>query len=455
MSFTENNANKEMVRPREIALQRLYFAIAEVDGECRIDPAAGRLPQSSYEQNDPVANRHLFPCVPASPGRGEPINVIGLPAALIGLEVFLGIWDNQEASVHIAIGWAGKRKPDFITENIGVRCSKMGRRKSRNEVRTETGIRAVLSVDGRDFTFDLCRRVLDFNLDEPLDYFWMNASAIRNPLKSGDGNVKACFGFWYACMQHKGYLNSDDAVFNLVLASHYLQICTNKSLQYVYQDAFLNQLQDARIYGASSQKAGDETSLSAADRAQIRSVVEARDRLKLKQEFDGVFGLLQVPEESRSWLDNEFADKMAKGIARFRSNGLAGIVEYTAEVSADLCRRRRRSDAKMAASMRNFINLFSYNAKVAFHVCFANAWQSIIPTLAHAYGLDKPSIRFLSLWHQLNPGVEVSPKKQKVGRISSSDPNSPQDGVFHADVFSGQILSLHPISAFIMKDCTL
>src|SRR5262249_28247822 len=85
-------------------------------------------------------------------------------------------------------------------------------------------------------------------------------------------------------------------------------------------------------------------------------------------------------------------------------------------------------------------DLFSYECKVSFYRCFANVWVDLIPWLRENRDLDEVSERFLRVWHMQNQPIE-----QPDGRVIP-------------DVFGGQVLSLHPLSGFFMKDpalCTI
>jgi hypothetical protein len=123
--------------------------------------------------------------------------------------------------------------------------------------------------------------------------------------------------------------------------------------------------------------------------------------------------------------------------------------------------------------VRHFLNLFGYECKAAFYTCYANAWVGLIPWLRANRGLDPLSERFLRFWHNQNQPVEA-PHGQTPGGIlypthrgllvAEADGNgglvcrslrtrTEHIGPTHVrDVFSGQVLSLHPLSAFFMKD---
>jgi hypothetical protein len=131
---------------------------------------------------------------------------------------------------------------------------------------------------------------------------------------------------------------------------------------------------------------------------------------------------------------------------------------------------RKRSDSWV----RRFLDLFAYECKAAFHTCYANAWIGLIPWLREHRGLDELSEHFLRFWHNQNQPVEI-PHGQTSGGIvyptrrgvtildrngrrgrQSLSVATERIGPEHVpDAFQGQVLSLHPMSAFFMNDPAL
>ena len=75
---------------------------------------------------------------------------------------------------------------------------------------------------------------------------------------------------------------------------------------------------------------------------------------------------------------------------------------------------------------------------MSIFTCFANLWIDLIPWLQQNRNLDLTSERFLRFWHYQHTQEAL-----------------PEQGPYDSDVFSGQILSLHPLSAFFMNDPAL
>ena len=137
-----------------------------------------------------------------------------------------------------------------------------------------------------------------------------------------------------------------------------------------------------------------------------------------------------------------------------------------------MCRYRKRCLPRVRA----FINFFSYQAKVSFYLCYANFWASLVPWLQENHGLDGLTARFLCLWHNQNQPIEV-PEGRTPGGIWYPTRRGAQllyprhDGTVSvggvtvrlprvgpeviSDVFSGQILALHPFTWLVFADAAL
>jgi hypothetical protein len=83
-----------------------------------------------------------------------------------------------------------------------------------------------------------------------------------------------------------------------------------------------------------------------------------------------------------------------------------------------------------------FINMFSYECKVSFYLCYASAWLRLTSWLVANQGLDPLSERFLRFWHYQNQTIV--------------DPAAPTGG--HRDVFCGQVLALHPLAGVALSE---
>jgi hypothetical protein len=292
----------------------------------------------------------------------------------------------------------------------------------------------------------------------------MDNSQLRT-LSSDAGltNFGSCLSHWWVSMQSIGLNHDLDQQINYVTAAAYALVCRSKSRQDVYRDAFLA---PRRVKQAT-------TSLPDEDRERIRDIVRSRDRERVRQELDAVLERFQPPMKVLPALEEAYRRWVGKGVVLWRRHGPEGLKQYLGELEYWLQKYRKRGGQR---SVRHFVNLFAYAAKACFATCFANAWIDIIPWLREHHGLDLVSERFLRFWNFRNEGVEI-PHGRTAGGIyypthirsdfvvadSGGKPTSrvitiPTERIgptYLPDVFSGQLLSLHPLSGFLMKDPAL
>jgi hypothetical protein len=264
-------------------------------------------------------------------------------------------------------------------------------------------------------------------------------------------------------MQSRGLEQSLDQQIHYVLAQAYPLVCRSKSMQDVYHDAFL----DPKRIKQEVSAVPDE------DRVRIASIVRSRDRFRVKQELDLVLGRFEPPARVLPALQTAFRTWAGKGVQLWRQHGPDGLKQFLGEIDYWLDKFRKKGGH---CWVRHFINMFAYEAKVSFYTTFSNAWIGLIPWL-HAYrGLDPVSERFLRIWHYQNQPIEILHGRTVSGLYYPTRIRykfllaAPGGGVIphrfkipterigptHVpDVFSGQVLSLHPLSAFFMNDSAL
>jgi hypothetical protein len=163
-------------------------------------------------------------------------------------------------------------------------------------------------------------------------------------------------------------------------------------------------------------------------------VVENRDRDRVRAELDESLGRAAIPAEEVAAMRLTVDGILHQGVELVQQKGNDGLVEFLGRFDAWCAKRRKKGGQGW---LRRFLDRFSYEGKVSFQRCYANAWIDLIPWLKEHRGLDQASERFLRLWHMQNQPIE-----------------RPDGGVL-PDVFGGQVLSLHPLSGFFMKDPAL
>lgn len=323
-------------------------------------------------------------------------------------------------------------------------------KRASNFSRVEEGIPITLSAGGKEFVFQLCRRWLDFGLEEPVDYFWMDVSGLRNPQGPKGENALNCFDFWQYGASDAGRRNDPVFLENLVLVCFYSQIAGNKSLQKAYLDAFLSAPQMKRLFAEKGSKRHDAIVWNLNDEAHVRAVVEACDRERLRAELDSVFGRFEPPPDHYGRMNFWYSQWVGTGVEQYRRHSAEGLSKHCVEIGKLMIEYRR---GQTEPWMRDFLNMFAYEVKVAFYACYANAWSFLLPKIAKTYNLNPPSIRFLSIWHCQNQGVPGP--IDGMDHPSGSPPravSAPEGKDHFPDVFSGQVLALHPLSGIVMKD---
>lgn len=272
-----------------------------------------------------------------------------------------------------------------------------------------------------DFTFALCGRRLALGLDCSIDYFWMDSTGFRitKARRTVDpANVRNCVGHWWAAMKASGWHRDPDQLDHLLLAASYAVLSGAKSTHQVFRDAHLA----PRATKPMVEALADDVS------GRIRDAVGRRDRDRVGHELDVILDApAPLPAEEREVMRLTFEGMLAHGRELVRRHDVEGARQFVGTVDAWAAAKRRKGNQGW---LRTFLNRFAYECKVAFYTCYANAWIDIIPALRRDHGLDLVSERFLRVWHMQN-----------------------QAG--YADVFRGQVLSLHPLSGFVMKDPAL
>ena len=321
-------------------------------------------------------------------------------------------------------------------------------------------ITATIPFRRQEFSFRLYRRRLCLGAAGVVHYYWMDGSEFRDPdSESGAANFRNVIGFWAAAMRQMSLGNELDQQINYVLAVCYGLVGQCKSLQSVYRDAYL---------GHQARRAAEDA-LPDEIRERIREIVQSRDRLRVETELNAALGRFEPPTKLLPLLQEAFTHWVGNGVALLRKDGNDGLERFLNETEYWLNKFRKRSKPWV----RHFIDLFAYECKVAFYTCFANAWVEIIPWLVENQGLDRLSERFLRFWHNQNQSIEI-PHGRTLGGIfyptqcgmAFLEKSHSGDRVAHTisvqtehigpthvkDVFSGQVLSLHPLSGVFMMD---
>jgi hypothetical protein len=288
----------------------------------------------------------------------------------------------------------------------------------------------------RCFSFQLGRRELDLGKAGEAPYYWMDSRQFRQE-KPGP-NLRACIDLWWTAVEQAGAARERDNEVNLVLAECYPLVNTARSLQDVYLDAHLHRCADRQFTlvkeAGHRQVLAERTfSLPPAEASRLRALAASRDARRIRSELEGLFlgempSLADLPayqRDARHWIGD--------GIDALRQGGRHGLGRYVSEVDSRLRKYRKQGHQDR---IRGFVNHFAYECKVAFYLCHTSAWVGLVQTLTSDGHLNLTGERFARLWHHQNQPAEES------------------SGLPHAarDVFCGQVLSLHPLSAIVLND---
>jgi hypothetical protein len=286
---------------------------------------------------------------------------------------------------------------------------------------------ATIRVQGQDFPFQIHHRPLPLGPAGTVQYYWMDSSQFRIArAKRGldPANFRNCVGHWWRTIQSGGLARDPGQIRHLILATSYALVSRDNALQNVYRDAHL----------AKDATKPQEQSLPEPIRHRIHAVVAGRDVDRLREELDLQLGGAKVQVGEMPLIRQTLEGILQHGIDSFGRDGEGGLEEFLGRLDAWLAKVRKKGGGGWR---RSLLDLLSYQCKVSFYRCYANTWVDLIPWLRENRDLDIASERFLRVWHMQNQPLERP------------------DGRVIPDVFGGQVLSLHPLSGFLMKDPAL
>ena len=302
---------------------------------------------------------------------------------------------------------------------------------------------ATLVLGGREYPFVLCHRPINLGSAGTVEYYWLDSSQLRaTDSKEGLNNFGNCVGYWWAAMIQEGLDSDPTQQEHLFLAMSYGLVANDKSLQHVLRDAYLQPAFDR-----------EQVSLSAEDKQRIARVAQSHDRAQLKQEIDRAFSFSVPTYEDWRQLSFAFEGIMHQVTKAIHHDGREGLATAVGKLEVYFAKWRKRGGAPF---MRMLIDRLAYECKASFYLTYWNLWVSLIPWLRRHESLDPLSERFLRLWHRQNQHVELVNQPSLLTKNKTAGPMLAEPGVHYLqDVFSGQILSLHPLSAIVMQDPAL
>jgi hypothetical protein len=300
----------------------------------------------------------------------------------------------------------------------------MARTATRTRPSPPQSLVASITLGGDDFPFRLYTRPLVLGPGRTVQYSWMDSTQFRitRSRRAWDpANFRNCVGHWWRAMQLQGLGRDPDQIRHLLLATTYALVSGGKALQHVYRDAYL----------APRATSPEEVSLPDAARRRIRAVVLSRDRERVGAMLDEVLGRVDIAPREAALMSRTCSGILEHGLELVLRRGDDGLAEFVGRFDAWSAKIRRRGGRGW---LRLFLDALSYETKISFYRCYSNVWIDLIPWLRRHRGLDEVGERFLRFWHMQNQPLELP------------------DGRVIPDVFGGQVLALHPLSGFVMKD---
>jgi hypothetical protein len=293
--------------------------------------------------------------------------------------------------------------------------------------RSPESLDATVALGGQEFRFRLFTRPLTLGRGTRAQYYWMDSAGFRisRGRRAVDpANYRNCVGHWWSAMQSEGLGRDPVQRRHLLLATSFALFSRDNGPQRVYRDAHL-------ACGATEPTA---RSLPKDVSRRLREVARSRDRHLVRAELESLLGGPAVPAAERAPMEILLDGILRHGEGLIAEQGGEGLYQFLGKLDAWVAKRRKKGGQDWR---RRFLDFFAYECKASFYRCYSNTWVDLVPWLRRHRGLDEVSERFLRFWHMQGqaierPGGEVVP-----------------------DVFHDQVLSLHPLSGFFMKDPAL
>lgn len=272
---------------------------------------------------------------------------------------------------------------------------------------------------GRVFDFRICQRDLDVGLPKKVRYYWMDSAQLRQG--TSGPNFRPCVDLWWHAGEQAGAATSHDSLLALVFAECYPLINTSKGMQDVYVDAHLSRTvsrdysspRGSKVKGVTSERTHQ---LSTNECQRLREITSTRDWIKIRNEFDKLFlgdepsedEMLRFNESARHWIGN--------GMVEFKKGGQQALQNYLVTLDQWIVKLRKQGQIKL---VHRFLNRFAYKCKMDFYTCYCSAWVGIRQWLEQVFEPNVIGDRMMGMWHN------------------------------QCDLLRGQVLALHPLSAFM------
>ena len=293
-------------------------------------------------------------------------------------------------------------------------------------------------IANKTISFQLHTRMLDLGAAGKARYYWMDTRKFRKS-KAANVNFTACLDYWWAGIEAEDALDKDENQINLVLAEIYRVVRGKQTLQNTYLDAFPHSSADREPTNSNDYRDNQHDSrhtyvLPDDEEARIKELVARRLIEPIKAELDRLFLMAQPLPEDQAWLDQEYNSIVNTAQLALQADGRRGLQTHIQKVITPWIQKRRKR--VIPERERRFLNLFSYECKVAYYTAYASAWMGLLPILKAEEALDPLSERLMRFWHHQNQPSQEEESTKPLDRW----------------IFCGQVFALHPLSSFVLYE---
>lgn len=306
-------------------------------------------------------------------------------------------------------------KNTYESQRVGIDLSKSPTTPSNNPLKmTEKK-----NGPGHCFQFDMFRKQANLGCLE-IDQWWMDKRGLYGERNRNSSNRCAAIDlFWSLCICEGSAFSERDIQETYILARLLPHARSNASRR-VFVDASL------------------ENHSSAADLSELDQFLSlSQDGRKNALDFYRSTGnLLGPPEYEENVIDqyNEFVAELMDDTCEALSDGDFGKYQKAEAFWTEKMKSIGRRSGNLVK--KNVLDILSYEARVAFHRCYSQAWSYILEVIAQNGDFSDDSYLFHRLWHF----DQITPSNESI------------DADFH--LFHGHIFGLHPAGSEFIRTPT-
>ncbi len=290
----------------------------------------------------------------------------------------------------------------------------------------ESGIKQVVHMGDRVFSFELCRKSENF-ATVPIDHWWMRTTELyRQRAEAGTtGKCRRHSRGVFALCQQAGS-DGERSNCEVYTLAHLLPCVRNQGSRRIVKDAVPT--------CAAAGKAKREASDHELDQLLRCCESETLTELAFSRKTADVLGpppLAPMVAAAYREFCQEFFDPVVDELLANSRKGITFALKAWQRFMTSIGRRGGRQQQKQV------LDIISYEARAALHQCYSAVWHYLLlPQLRCDHALTNENITFLQFWHldQIRPS--------NLGDVAN----------FH--LFHGHVFSLHPASGAFLRTAT-